>query len=332
METSIARAGGDTGALERVTTYLLPIKASKLENMHELTGYLHALSTFVDLVIVDGSGPAIFAEHASAWGEIEKHLAPDPSIRGLNGKVRGVLTGLKEISTGKIIIADDDVRYDEHSLKSVIRALDFCDVVRPQNYFMPHAWHTLLDTGRILLNRVSGGDWPGTLGVRRDAIAQGYNADVLFENFELVEAIKGRGGREHVAYGIFVRRLPPSPQHFFSQRVRQAYDEFSRPLRLVAALSLLPVMIGLIAARRPQVVLAGAFACVAAAEAGRRRANAAQHFPVLASLVAPLWVLERAVCAWVAVGMRLRYGGVPYAGSVIRNAATAKRKGHRRPA
>ena len=104
-------------------------------------------------------------------------------------------------------------------------ALECADVVRPQNYFEPLPWHAWIDTGRTLLNRISGGDWPGTLGVRWPilSMAGGYDGNVLFENLELVRTVKAAGGLEHSAAGIYVRRLPPSAHHFWSQRVRQAY-------------------------------------------------------------------------------------------------------------
>jgi len=44
--------------------------------------------------------------------------------------------------------------------------------------------------------------------------------------------------------------------------------------------------------------------------------------PAAATVAAPLWVLERGVCAWIALGLRAVRGGVPYAGSTIRRAAT----------
>jgi hypothetical protein len=61
---------------------------------------------------------------------------------------------------------------------------------------------------------------------------------------------------------------------------------------------------------------------VICAELGRRRAGGRRVFPFVASLLAPVWVLERAVCAWLAVGARLALGGVPYRGRIMRYAAT----------
>jgi hypothetical protein len=59
-------------------------------------------------------------------------------------------------------------------------------------------------------------------------------------------------------------------------------------------------------------------------EAGRRRAGGERVFPFTASLCAPLWLIERAVCAWLALGSRLR-GGCSYAGCRIKLAATPRR-------
>jgi hypothetical protein len=58
------------------------------------------------------------------------------------------------------------------------------------------------------------------------------------------------------------------------------------------------------------------------AEAGRRVGQGTRVFPPVASLAAPLWVLERGICAWAALLTRLAVGGVPYAGRIIRRAAT----------
>jgi hypothetical protein len=52
---------------------------------------------------------------------------------------------------------------------------------------------------RTLLNRASGGDWPGTLGVRRSALQRtgGYDGSAMFENLELVRGEAHAG--EHAA-------------------------------------------------------------------------------------------------------------------------------------
>jgi hypothetical protein len=73
-----------------------------------------------------------------------------------------------------------------------------------------------------------------------------------------------------------------------------------------------------------------AVGAVAVAEAGRRRADGRSSFPPTAALWAPLWVGERAITSWLAVGSRLR-GGVRYRDGRLRTAAgPPPRRGDRR--
>src|SRR5437660_2058147 len=222
------------------TTYVLPIRRTAIAPSDELAGYLDALVRLLPVVVVDGSPPDVFAHHAAAWPNAIVHVPVDEDRRiDLNGKVAGVVTGLRRVRTAKAVIADDDVRYEPFELSRVAALLDGADVVRPQNYFEPAPWHALLDGGRSLIARATGGDWPGTLGVRMDVYRRvgGYDGDVLFENLELVRTLRATGARERIAYDLFVARRPPSARHYFSQRVRQAYDEFARPGRLAAQLA-----------------------------------------------------------------------------------------------
>jgi hypothetical protein len=144
-----------------------------------------------------------------------------------------------------------------------------------------------------------------------------------------VRTVRAAGGTEVVAPDVHVRRLPPSTEHFLGQRVRQAYDELARPWRLVVLLAVLPVSAVLVARRRWAVLVAGVLAVVATAEAGRHRAGGRRVFPVTSSLLAPVWVVERAVCSWLALGARAR-GGVPYRDGRLRKAASSHRALRRR--
>jgi hypothetical protein len=305
------------------TTYLLPIKSDSLVGLDELTAYLRYLKAD-EVLVVDGSEPDIFDEHARRWAFL-RHVSPDPTIGGLNGKARGVLSGLAIAKHDRVVIADDDVRYDNASLERVAGLLEHAAVVRPQNYFEPQVWHTLLDTSRSLINRVTGGDWPGTLGVRASALPAGYNADVLFENLEMVRTVKACGGEETIAYDVFVSRVPPTTKHFAAQRVRQAYDEFARPLRLGISLAILPAAAMLCAKRNFRALAAAAVGIVMVAELGRRKSGGGKYFPLVASLISPLWVVERAVCSWLALGTFFLRGGVRYGGGIVRYAATPNR-------
>ena len=148
----------------------------------------------------------------------------------------------------------------------------------------------------------------------------GYDGNVLFENLELSRTVEAAGGREHRDDGLFVRREPPTARQFRGQRVRQAYDSLAQPSRMAAELALLPATLGLAglarsrsrrrrAAGRAGLAL-GLAGTVALAERGRRRAGGREVFPATAALWAPVWLAERAVCAWLALGRRLS-GGVP---------------------
>ena len=308
--------------------YVLPLRWVDDAGLPELVGYLTRLRELVDVTVVDGSAPERFAVHARALPAGVRHLPVEP-WPGANGKVAGVMTGLRTARHERVVLADDDVRYDEGALPAVVGMLDRADLVRPQNVFVPAPWHARWDTGRSLLNRALGHDYPGTLAVRRRVVieAGGYDGDVLFENLELIRTVRAAGGRAVAADGIGVARRPPDVRHFAGQRVRQAYDDFAQPGRLLAELTVLPLV--LVWMRRPARLLAAAVAVVALAECGRRRAGGRLLFPATASLWAPLWLAERAVCVWLAVGARLR-GGVRYSDGRLRRAATPLRTLRRR--
>jgi hypothetical protein len=293
----------------------------------ELTSYLRWLASRVDLVVVDGSPGPVRSAHAEAWRSLPlRHVEPDAGVAALNGKVAGVLTGLRLARCERVIVADDDVRYDEDGLRRIVGVLDAGEVVRPQNYFDPCPWHARWDTARMLLNRAAGGDYPGTLAVRRSAVPHGYDGDVLFENLELIRTVRAGGGRVLTPLDCYVRRLPPTVRHFWSQRVRQAYDDLAQPHRLMIALCIAPAAISWACRRRwmPLAVTAGT--AIALAEAGRRRSGGQAVFPASASAYAPVWLLERAVCSWLAVATRLLRGGCPYGDHVIRRAASSPRR------
>jgi hypothetical protein len=322
----------DASQLSIEATYILPIRRQRIGDIAELTHYLRQLSMVMEVVVVDGSPADIFRHHAEQWGPLSIHVPPDVDPSALNGKVRGVLTGLRHANRERLVIADDDVRYELPALRRIIAMLSDADVIRPQNYFDPLPWHARWDTARILLNRMTGGDWPGTLAVRRSVLQStgGYDGGVLFENLEMVRTVLAAGGTEAVPLDLFVRRRPPDARHFWTQRIRQAYDELARPLRLGVWLCVLPLLLGLTARRRWGVLALLLGSTIGLAECGRWRGGGQTVFPVTASLLAPAWVAERAVCSWLALGARMLYGGVLYHGSIIARPATPMRELRRR--
>jgi hypothetical protein len=311
--------------------YVLPLRWAEPGPIAELAAYLRLIAAEVDeLLVVDGSPAPLFEHHAAALAPSVRHLAPHPDLHCAMGKVNGVITGVRECSHELVVLADDDVRYDRAALRRTIELLAGAELVRPQNYFDSLPWHARWDTARSLLNRVFTGDldfpvgdFPGTLAVRRSTLLAtgGYDGDALFENLELMRTVRAAGGRVLSPLDLYVARVPPSAAHFLSQRVRQAYDDFAMPARLGFFLSLGPLAALAFLRRRPEAVLGGALATVAAAELGRRRAGGTRRFPLGSSLLAPTWVAERAVCSWLALAARLQ-GGVRYGGGRLGHAAT----------
>jgi hypothetical protein len=308
-------------------SYVLPLKTAVARP--ELGAYLALLvDVLADVIVVDGSAPDVVAAHAAAWPRAVRHLPVDPDLRFVSGKVNGVLTGLRQARCDAVVLADDDVRYTPEALARAVALLEDADVVVPQNYFAPLPWHAAWDTARTLLNRAVAFDYPGTLVVRRSTLlrAGGYDGDVLFENLELLRTVRAVGGQVRSAPELFVRREPPTTRHFLGQRLRQAYDSVAQPPRLAAELAVVPALAWLAVRRRRGALVALALAATAAAEVGRRRNRGPEVFPAVTSLYAPLWLLERGVCAWGALASRWLLGGVPYPGvGRLRRAATPQR-------
>ncbi|MFF1252773.1 glycosyltransferase [Pseudarthrobacter sp. NPDC058329] len=302
--------------------YILPLRWVDDSALADLVRYLEALCEWIAVTVVDGSPDALFERHTDCFPSAVNHVRPTPGAAG-NGKVAAVMTAVRLSTAERLVIADDDVRYTPEGLNAVIAGLDRADIVRPQNYFTTWPWHARWDTSRTLINRAFAGDFPGTLAVSRAALqATGGYAPVLFENLELIRTVTAAGGREEQATALFVARNPPTARHFLRQRVRQAYDDFAQPGRLVIELILLPLLTWILCLpgwRRILALLCAAATAAALAESGRRRQHGQEVFPASTSMFAPLWAVERAICIWMAVALRCR-GGVPYAGTRLKTA------------
>lgn len=309
--------------------YVLPLRRKDRSGEDELVEYLRWLQTRIDVTVVDGSDAALFGSLHERLPAGIRHISPRRP--GINGKARGVQTGLDLARGERIVLADDDVRYDDSSLTEVVTRLDHADFVRPQNVYTAQPWHARWDTARMLIGRALGGDFGGTVAVRRSLVqrAGGYRTDVLFENLELERTVRAGDGRVDVAKDVFVARIPPTVAHFAGQRVRQAYDGFAQPARLIAELALGPLVVTLAVRGKWRALAACAIGAMTLAETGRRSAGGARAFPASSALWAPLWTAERAASVWVALFLRLR-GGVPYSGERIVVAASSPRALRRR--
>ena len=313
-------------------SYIVPLRWSVPGPIDGLAAYLGTVAGWGDEVIVVDDSPAeLFAAHARSLPPEVRHLGPDPGRCSPNGKVDGIITGVELARNERIVIADDDVRWERDTLADAVSLLDDAELVRPQNHFRPLTWHARWDTARSLLNRVFTGDrqfpvgdFPGTFALRRGHLLAigGYDGAALFENLELMRKVAAAGGRIDTRLDLYVPREPPTFAHFRSQRVRQAYDDWAMPGRMAAFLAIVPALAWLLAQRRRRIALLTALAPAALAEAGRRRAGGTTHFPVSGSLLAPVWVAERAVCVWIALWRGLSGRGVHYGRGRLTRAAT----------
>src|SRR4051794_19217424 len=317
-------------AVSAQVEYVLPLKWSAEQSereLPELAAYLRGLVPLADVTVIDGSDRGLVTGHAESFRPTVRVLTPEP-WPGANGKVRGVVSGVRAARHEFVVVADDDVRYGPGGLARVAALLADADLVRPQNVFEPAPWHARWDTGRTLLNRALRRDHPGTFGLGRSTFLRmgGYDGDVLFENLELSRTVAAVGGREVHVPDLFVARRPPTAGQFARQRVRQAYDSFATPGRLVAELAVLPALVvARLGGRLGRALIVLVLATTGLAEVGRRRAGGRTVFHWTAPLWAPLWLAERSVCIWLAVVRRLT-GGVPYAGVRLRTAAHTTRQ------
>jgi hypothetical protein len=320
-------------------SYVLPLRWTKPGPIEELASYLRSLSeTVAEVLVVDGSPPPLYEEHGAALRSVAVHLAPHADLAFPMGKVDGVITGVRECSHERVVIADDDVRYEPAALARTLALLADADLVRPQNYFTELPWHARWDSARSLLNRVFTGDptfpvgdFPGTLAVRRSTFLRSgaYDGRALFENLELMRTVRAAGGSVVTPLDLYVGRRAPRTAHFFSQRVRQAYDDFAIPARIGAFLAIAPLTAELLRRGKGRYLPLAALATIGLAELGRRRAGGAERFPFSGALLAPAWVGERSLCAWLALGSRLR-GGVRYGERRLPHSATSMRRLRRR--
>lgn len=311
-------------------TYLLPLRRTAFSKFEawDFADYFKRLNAAnCEVLVVDGSPPEVFAEHEKIWTGLCRHEMVEPRFKFLNEKVNGVHTGVALAATGKIILADDDIRYDKIDIERMCDLLEKFEVVRPQNYLrdVVHLW-ALMESARMLINRaiLSTADYPGTCGFRRQTFldAGEYDGDVLFDNEEIIRHFARRGA--HIAYenDFFILKRAPEFRKWLEQRPRQAYEDFGLRGKTLLFASVLPLTVLITA-------IGGIFAFAwfwfavhvasgAIALIGRKRGTAARYFDWFAPFYASLWVFERAISTWVAFYWRLRYGGYPFGKRLLR--------------
>ncbi len=304
-------------------SYLLPILRARAhrDEIEDFAQYFLYLATEgCEVIVVDGSTPAIFAEHNRAWGQICRHVAVDPKYTYLNGKVNGVNTGVDLASCENLILADDDIRYTAYDLRCVCDLLGRHEMVRPQNYIAPLPWWGRIEAARMLINRgvLMTGDYSGTCAFRRSVYRRvgHYDGDVLFDNEEIVRHFRVNGATVFCALGTFILKRPPSFWKWLEQRPRQAFEDFDLRAKTLLFLAMFPmaVMLGFVQGERGalQYFFLVSVCALLLACRGLWRNAAYKYFPLYVIPYAPLWVLERAASVYWALYWRVVYGGYPF--------------------
>jgi cellulose synthase/poly-beta-1,6-N-acetylglucosamine synthase-like glycosyltransferase len=239
--------------------------------------------------------------------------------------VNGIHTGVERATYEKIVLADDDVRYDADSLRAVIDFLDQYEVVRPQNFLSPLSWCGRMEAARMLINRATlrAADYPGTCGFRRSAMLRAghFDGDVLFDNEEMIRHFVRSGLTFLYANDLFVRKEAPAWSKWLEQRARQAYEDFPLRLKTILFSSLIPLglTIAAVLGRRGLLnfVVGLCLGAIALALAGYTRGEARKVFPWSTCLYAPLWVIERALSTYCAFYCYVRRGGYPFGDTLL---------------
>ena len=238
----------------------------------------------------------------------------------------GVLSGLRIARHDLVVVADDDVRYDDDGLTRIEGILADADLVRPQNHFDPLPWHARWDTARMLLNRSVAADHPG-----RWASAARSSCRSAATTATCCSRTSNWSGPSRPREAASSRRPTSSSGAVPRRLLGSSSSALDRPTttgrsRSGSRRSWPP--------RPPRSRRSGAGDRPCSAWRRHRRscwrasvgcgtAAGGSSTPV-SPWLAPLWICERAVLSWFALARRLVSGGCPYAGTVIARAATPR--------
>lgn len=308
-------------------TYLLTIRRALFdtEEAENFKTYFRLIADAgCEVLVIDGSPPDVFAEHAQIWRGVCRHAPVDSQYKYLNGKVNGIHTGVALAEHNRVILADDDIRYTPENVRRMADLLEKFDMVRPQNYFRPLPFWAKTEAARMLINRafISEGDYSGTLGVTRNAMLRfgHYDGDVLFDNEEIVCHFRFKNAKIKYARDFFILKLPPTFEKWIEQRPRQAYEDFVMHVKTVFFLAL-PfdfVLTWLIGGWKMSLIYVLIIALGSIFAAARGLGDGAlRYFPPLIIFCAPLWIVERSFSTYWAFYWYFTRGGYPFGDKVV---------------
>jgi hypothetical protein len=281
-------------------------------DLRDLAAYLSTLSLAgCEVIVVDGSPAPVFEKNSRILRWVSGHIAARPQHHNFSGAIDVVRTAIDVSSCDRIIVAEENVRYDEKAVASVCELLDSHEVVKPQDYFDPLPWWIGIEAGRMLVQRgvEPSPDHGATFGMRTSSLRRLRGVDVTWSNGDdPVRYLATQGAEVFSACDVFVRRLPPPLNDWLRDRPKQAGDDFELPVKTAFFFALLPVamVLAIVGGVRLAGGYAGAIAFASLVLAIRGRGSASAFFPLRACLSAPLWVFERSVSVYWALVQKMR--------------------------
>ncbi|MCU1349449.1 MAG: hypothetical protein JWO56_2479 [Acidobacteria bacterium] len=291
---------------DRRCTYVVPLgetAGGSVDELRTLAAYLSTLSVAnCDVLILDAASSELFERNRTILRWVGRHVATGP-----RDPVRAAVA---LAACEKVILAGADVRYTAAEVEAVCALLNQHEVVEPQDYLDPLPWWGGIEAGRILVHRSIEPypDHGATFGFRRSAVRGLRGLDLLDCGDDHVRRLSAQGAEIHPALDLFVRRRPPELGHWLQERSRQAEDDFAMPVKSAFFFALIPmdILLTLFGGVQVEAGYCGAVAFAAVALAIRGRIGAAEVFPLRACLYAPLWILERSLSVYWALGMKMR--------------------------
>ena len=302
---------------DRRCTYLITLEShcATREELQELAEYLSFLSVAdFDVVVVDASPLRLVDRNRRVLRWVGRHVQVRAQHRAPNGELDPVRAAIDTAACEKVIVADARVRYSEESLDDMCALLDLHEVVEPQDYLDPMPWWGGVDTARMLVHRGIDPlpDHGATFGFRRTAIRGLRSLDGALDETDPVRRLASQGAEVFSAIALFVRRVPPMLEEWWRDRPVAAEDDFALPAKTIFFFSLLPILLTL--ATLGGARIAGGYICAivlgSVMLALRGRSGAGRYFPWRACFFAPLWLLERSISVYWALGRKLMEGGI----------------------
>jgi hypothetical protein len=296
---------------DRRCIYVVPLEEKLTQaELESLALYLTSLGLAgYETLVLDAAEGESFEQHGRVLRWVAGHVAVSREHRTASGAIDPVHAADDFASADSIVVAGTGVRYTTEQLETVCSLLQLHEVVEPQDYIDPLPWWSAIDAGRVLLHRSLEPfpDHGSTFGFRRGVVRglRGIDAGVGDDH---VRRLAAQGAEVFSALDLFIRRSPASLHEWMGERVRQAEDDFSLPMKSAFFFALIPmiVVLTLIGGAQMAAGYSGAIAFAAVMLAFRGRFGARAFFPVIACLFAPLWVLERSLSVYWALAARMR--------------------------